>query len=734
MAKKVVLKDNSENRCYPVTREECILTGNRTLPEKLAELENKIGKINFSISNNDNWLYLITDAEGNIIFGVRKTGEIEWAIGVPLPIREYVKPILSNVLNTISKLQKEVNDKLSLIKGFEIEDSDYAYLLKDSEGKAIAGIYRNGKVFINNLDAGNLMSLFGDIKFLKNRIGIQKVYDFAPVPYVFGICNATADKPRQYLTSIYPEAFINYYPCPKVKINGKRKLNLQRVSDGSAVGESGDVDSIYASIPNVTIDNWDFVIDGEGVVPVKSSTQYVRVKNTLASGQNIFLLNIGDSTSAQTLTNEDGSYEDGWCYPSVCQKMAELDSIDLEKAKKQPIKFKTLGHSGNVNNVTFTYREETRELRSFREAMGGWATYCWMNFPIQVRLNFTFEAPYYQFGGEEMWYYCGLATKTPFDSDVPEKSFEKWIGSIEQIKEVCTTPLGRYKPDLGSNEEEYAINGIQNLYKRFAESSIKPNAVWDGDELKKTAFMGNYNAHLSNYPQNPFYDCDKGRAYTGEHVWTYDNAFSVDKWLERYRTLDDKGVRLNGSAGQEVEGSDGSTYRIGTYVTDVNSCDVCVPTHVFICLGINDDRNLGLITETQKETMASLFEEKNSGVKIGFGYLRLTGSADPMDWQDVNVDNSANTVGSNAGNRDVYFKQKYNKLGKQRMYIPTMYTEGMRGRNSSGKALDFDTMEYVSLSTDDVIHPSLASHYGVAYQVLAWTYLTFENKEIIKNF
>ena len=62
-----------------------------------------------------------------------------------------------------------------------------------------------------------------------------------------------------------------------------------------------------------------------------------------------------------------------------------------------------------------------------------------------------------------------------------------------------------------------------------------------------------------------------------------------------------------------------------------------------------------------------------------------------------------------------------------------MYCEGMRGRNSGGKAFDFDTQEYVSLSTDDGIHPSLAAHYGVAYQVLSWCYLTLVSEEEINK-
>lgn len=38
MAKKVVLEDYSGNKCYPITRDVCILYGNKTLPDKLSEM------------------------------------------------------------------------------------------------------------------------------------------------------------------------------------------------------------------------------------------------------------------------------------------------------------------------------------------------------------------------------------------------------------------------------------------------------------------------------------------------------------------------------------------------------------------------------------------------------------------------------------------------------------------------------------------------------------------------
>lgn len=48
MAKKIVLTDNSGNKCYPVTRDECVKCGDRTLPEKFSELDNNI----YQVQNN----------------------------------------------------------------------------------------------------------------------------------------------------------------------------------------------------------------------------------------------------------------------------------------------------------------------------------------------------------------------------------------------------------------------------------------------------------------------------------------------------------------------------------------------------------------------------------------------------------------------------------------------------------------------------------------------------------
>lgn len=64
---------------------------------------------------------------------------------------------------------------------------------------------------------------------------------------------------------------------------------------------------------------------------------------------------------------------------------------------------------------------------------------------------------------------------------------------------------------------------------------------------------------------NPFWDSTSSK-------------FSIKKWIDNYRTLDQSGNRLASNSPQK-----------GALVTDVNAFDVCVPTHINIMLGANNN-------------------------------------------------------------------------------------------------------------------------------------------------
>lgn len=90
MAKKIVLKDHSGNKCYPVTRDECILSGEKTLPEKFSELGSVVNKYLIDKTEPSAELTNVT-SKYTINKGKQAYGNVGSAISIgPQPILEYV--------------------------------------------------------------------------------------------------------------------------------------------------------------------------------------------------------------------------------------------------------------------------------------------------------------------------------------------------------------------------------------------------------------------------------------------------------------------------------------------------------------------------------------------------------------------------------------------------------------------------------------------------------------------
>lgn len=56
------------------------------------ELKKLVGEIG-TYAENDEWLKVITDNEGKFLFGIRNDGSIEWAEGVPAPVRKSISEV-----------------------------------------------------------------------------------------------------------------------------------------------------------------------------------------------------------------------------------------------------------------------------------------------------------------------------------------------------------------------------------------------------------------------------------------------------------------------------------------------------------------------------------------------------------------------------------------------------------------------------------------------------------------
>lgn len=111
---------------------------------------------------NPEYLYAIVDSSNKFLFGIKKDGGIEWAVGVPLVVRRYVENAVGNIKEyTDEKLQEilaSLADKVdketgkSLINstfadGVSIlENPEYIKTLVDALNRVILGIKKDGGV------------------------------------------------------------------------------------------------------------------------------------------------------------------------------------------------------------------------------------------------------------------------------------------------------------------------------------------------------------------------------------------------------------------------------------------------------------------------------------------------------------------------------------------------------------------------------------------------------------
>ena len=214
------------------------------------------------------------------------------------------------------------------------------------------------------------------------------------------------------------------------------------------------------------------------------------------------------------------------------------------------------------------------------------------------------------------------------------------------------------------------------------------------------------------YPDNPFYDYEKAKAWDGDSPM-YKTAFSIKKYLSRYKTLDDDGTtRL----------SVGST--AGSRVTNSSSYDVCTPTHIAISLGTND---MWLSIDNFKTIASNLLEEAkfNDSVKICWFIKRTNVVLSSANWIDRGV--------YAEGKPEPYDKNKimqeylYGLHDKQIFYLPTYYTQCICGGVNGYMAEDIDENKNIYVSTSDGLHGDVTAYYSIGHQLLSWIYYTIVN-------
>ena len=446
---------------------------------------------------------------------------------------------------------------------------------------------------------------------------------------------------------------------------------------------------------------------------VSKNIALVRSSNTRGQNKLMKVLGIGDSTLDMDLANAEGVKSGGWNYISCVKEMIEKDNKDIGN-----ISATMIGTRNNQSGRTISYGGETITIRAFSEGRAGWTCYGYLNFPCPVKMGVAYEANA-RLNSTAAWYALGLATRTPFDSSTTGQTWESYADTDAQKLLIATTPFGRYKTDMGSTSEQYTE--CADLWQRVNYlSGVWSPGTYTGTAEQK-AFIENYFANVMTNPNNPFYSKTKAQAYTGSHSWTYNNAFSLTEYLSRYRTMDDLGVRLSGSAGESVTGSDGETYVVGTKVTNVNDYDVCMPNYVFVGTGINDvDSSVAIAKETISNLIDCICDE-DENIKVAWGIPRSPFVFDNC-YSNVNAFEASSGGGRFDINEEMIAELSDTTQDSRKFFLPIYNTMSVVGGNGCVASEELDSGEKVISAGSDNVHPSLYQSKTIAYQIYSWLY------------
>lgn len=647
----------------------------------------------------------------------------------PIPVSKGDVILLSGFVSAVASPVSETDSAGSFYKpliGVGKGLSTYAYYVIEDGFVALS--YSTSASFpdvsFQKTSLSSLASLADGIKSLQvqvDELSGSKDYSATFPKYVFGI-ESGSFAGREYATAIYPEAITKARIFPEqsqgedtersqtyIRINNGKRLLLQKPKQDSYSYN-------HFNTP-VEVIAKDAFVSGNGLMKKTFSFNYIRANRKNGQNKNMFVLLIGAS-----ITQQGG-------YPGYLQMLADMDNTDIGN-----LNIKVLGSNvGTVTpSITYEYNGQTKTIVTHTEGRAGWPTLALANWPFEARLDGATDT----LGAMGMWYAAGMATKTPYDSTTPGQSFESWSGTNTQKCALFGAVFGRYKPDYCAD----LWNALHNFHTRYRSGA---HTIWyysTGAEYTTGATIPAYNGSASDTimaqffddlcynPDNVFYDRDRARAYTGSHIWTNKTAFSIAKWVERYRTLDDNGNQLTLGNGT------------GTFVTSSNiNNPVCTPTIIFNGMGANDLVGMGygawnVIDGTYNTVKESILDFLNDihaqmpTVPLGWGVPRQSGVFFPEDWDEIGIIPQITYYTVHRDWLNDLMMPEFEALSQNNdcNYIPIYYTSSPVSGQSPHYVGDFDRRK--PENADLVVTGADLGHVGkewecsVAYQILAWMY------------
>jgi len=232
------------------------------------------------------------------------------------------------------------------------------------------------------------------------------------------------------------------------------------------------------------------------------------------------------------------------------------------------------------------------------------------------------------------------------------------------------------------------------------------------------------------------------------------NLFSINAWVNKYRTMDDYGNKLyfdNNKSTIGVAGdnwgylSDGtqSNLKLGTLVSDVTIYNVCVPTHININLGTN-----GITTIAQWQSFIDIIHSEYPNIIIGLSVFDTAGTYFPSlhkdyddsftYWNEVstnpNIGISANSSYHNTQWNTQYNLGNFYEKESEKIYVlpffyctPSVESATYRKLNTPMDDLLLRNYNKIMYGWGGVYHINPLAHGYCAYQLYSWIKWTMKD-------
>ncbi|WP_428668139.1 hypothetical protein [Runella sp.] len=338
-----------------------------------------------------------------------------------------------------------------------------------------------------------------------------------------------------------------------------------------------------------------------------------------------------------------------------------------------------------LEKYTLNYRGVTASYTLESEGRGSWSYYMYINKPVLCQRS------------QGTWDLLGLGNGTGTD----------WVNSAAQQLLFDRTAWLQNTPKFTQPMKDWALANLS-----FTGTTLS-------DYITKFTDVG-------NDPVNPFYDSAKSSTITDTsgNVWTI--RFSISKYLSRWRTMNDSGVRLasgNGAIGTKVGGN-------------LATLDVTLPNYIVIqsCQNDGNVTHFGLMAKSLADAIKAEYAAQGWGIiNIGLSVIDGAGTYFPKSYRSVpasqsvidefqrsvhddNLQRLNAAVTNEDGNRIFVLANTF--------VIPTAKSLVWRAGNSVEYSLSQDP-EYVfeipsRTSVGIKAHINAEGHRPVGYQIYSW--------------